>query len=396
MNFTEVSKSIMLTIAAGKTPVVVGDRGIGKTQMMREIAELLDMKMINIDCNLLKEGEIGGLPIPHKNDNGVMVTQYAIHAKLKLIEDYLAENPEGSVLLFFDELNRTTRETMAELMNLILNREINGYTLPEQVFLVAAMNPSSTTNGFEGDSSYGVTEMDAASKNRLVWLYLEQDAKSWLSWATEKPLKDEAEMEEERQELDLIMFDINDYDTMIDERIVEFIASTPNMLNNPREDRDVSPSGRTWQFASDIMRTYECNKKHFSTIHLDACIKGCIGDEAYIQLMQFISNNTNPLIKPEEFWKGKELDEDLLEKFSNDTLPRQMIMAKNIARYLSEKKRLAAGDADKLATIYDLMPIDILLIIMRHIKDNHPSLNKKLLENMKYLKLYREATKLAA
>lgn len=394
MNFSEVSKSIMLTIAAGKTPVVVGDRGIGKTQMMREIAELLDMKMINIDCNLLKEGEIGGLPIPHKNDNGVMVTQYAIHAKLKLIEDYLQENPEGSVLLFFDELNRTTRETMAELMNLILNREINGYTLPESVFLVAAMNPTSTTNGFEGDSSYGVTEMDAASKNRLVWLYLEQDAKSWLSWATEAP--NHVAEADDKAELDLIMFDINEYDTMIDETIVEFIASTPNMLNNPREDRDVSPSGRTWQFASDIMRTYELNKKHFNTSHLDACIKGCIGDEAFLQLMQFISNNTNPLIKPEEFWKGKEIDKELLEKFDNDTLPRQMIMAKNIARFLAEKKRLAAGDADRLAAIYSVMPIDILLIIMRYIKDNHANLQKKLLENMNYLKLYREATKLAA
>lgn len=393
MNFGEVSRSIMLTIASGKTPVVVGDRGIGKTQMMRNIAKQLDMKLINIDCNLLKEGEIGGLPIPNKNDKGIMVTQYAIHAKLKLIEDYLEENPDGSILLFFDELNRTTRETMAELMNLILNKEINGYTLPESVFIVAAMNPSSTTNGFEGDSSYGVTEMDAASKNRLVWLYLEQDARSWLSWATDKP---QEISEEDNEEIDLIMFDLEEYETMIDNNIIEFIASTPNMLNNPREDRDVSPSGRTWQFASDIMRTFDNNKKHFNTTHLDACVKGCIGDEAYIQLMQFISNNTNPLIKPEELWSGKELDEKLLEKFGNDTLPRQMIMAKNAARYLSEKKRLTAGDADRLSKIYDVMPIDILIIIMRHIRDNHASLHKKLLDNVSYLKLYREATKIAA
>ena len=393
MNFQDVKKSIMLTLAAGKTPLVVGDRGIGKTQMMKEIADSLDMMMISIGCNTLKEGEIGGLPIPYKNDKGIMVTQYAIHAKLRLIEEYLEENPEGSVLLFFDELNRTSRETMSELMNVILNREINGYSLPDQVFLVAAMNPTSTTNGFEGDSSYGVTEMDAASKNRLVWLYLEQDAKSWLSWATDKPV---AITEEDKEELDLIMFDISNYETLIDERIIEFIASTPNMLNNPREDRDVSPSGRTWQFASDIMRTFESNKKYFNTNHLDACVKGCVGDEAYIQLMQFISNNTNPLIKPEEFWNGKQIDEELLEKFGNDTLPRQMIMAKNIARYLSDKKRLAAGDADRLAKIYDLLPIDILLVIMRYIRDNHNTLNNKLLDNMNYLKLYREATKIAS
>ena len=387
MKFNDVKKSVILVLAAGKTPVVVGERGIGKTQMMKEIAGTMGMKLINIDCNLLKEGEIGGLPLPFKLDNGTTVTTYAIHAKLKQIEDYLAENPDGKVLLFFDELNRTTRETMAELMNLILNKEINDYKVPDSVFMVAAMNPSSSTSGFEGNTSYGVTDMDAASKNRLVWLYLETDARSWLDWAIERP----GTVQDRDQAEKIKFFNREEYETVIDERIIEFISSFPDLLNSPREDQDVSPSSRTWEFASDIIRTYESNSNLFSEMQYEACLKGCIGIDAQIQFMNFLMNNENPLIKPEEFFAGKKVDKELLNKFECDTLPRQILMAKNVGRHLAEKDKVNKTDIAKLIDIYDLMPIDSRLVVMRYIANSFEKLHKKLTNNEDYLDLYMSA-----
>ena len=387
MKFNDVKKSVILVLAAGKTPVVVGERGIGKTQMMKEIAGTMGMKLINIDCNLLKEGEIGGLPLPFKLDNGTTVTTYAIHAKLKQIEDYLAENPDGKVLLFFDELNRTTRETMAELMNLILNKEINDYKVPDSVFMVAAMNPSSSTSGFEGNTSYGVTDMDAASKNRLVWLYLETDARSWLDWAIERP----GTVQDRDQAEKIKFFNREEYETVIDERIIEFISSFPDLLNSPREDQDVSPSSRTWEFASDIIRTYESNSSLFSEMQYEACLKGCIGIDAQIQFMNFLMNNENPLIKPEEFFAGKKVDKELLNKFECDTLPRQILMAKNVGRHLAEKDKVNKTDINKLTVIYDLLPIDSRLVVMRYIANSFDRLHKKLTNNEDYLDLYMSA-----
>ena len=58
--------------------------------------------------------EIGGLPLPIKrtrvnpetgDEIQYTVTDYAIHCKLKEIQDYLDNHPKGRVLLFFDELN---------------------------------------------------------------------------------------------------------------------------------------------------------------------------------------------------------------------------------------------------------------------------------------------------
>lgn len=58
MNFADTKKAVMLTMVAGKTPLVVGERGIGKSSMMKDIARQLDMEYINIDVNLLKEGTL--------------------------------------------------------------------------------------------------------------------------------------------------------------------------------------------------------------------------------------------------------------------------------------------------------------------------------------------------
>ena len=64
-----------------------------------------------------------------------------------------------------------------ELMNLILNREINGYKLHDNVNILAAMNPS---NKYDSDFDYQVVDMDAAQENRFVWLNMESDENAWL------------------------------------------------------------------------------------------------------------------------------------------------------------------------------------------------------------------------
>ena len=78
--------------------------------------------------------------------NGTTVTEkvtvYAIHYKIKQIADYMAAGQQ--VLLFIDEINRCEHAVQQELMNLILNREINGFNLGHSVHIVAAMNPTNS------------------------------------------------------------------------------------------------------------------------------------------------------------------------------------------------------------------------------------------------------------
>ena len=188
MNFIETLKSVDLVLATNEVPLVVGESGIGKTALAKKLAKENNWSLVVIDGNLLKEGEIGGLPTIESytttNSNGEKIenkiTVYAVHNKLREIDEEIAKGK--SVLLFIDEINRCEHTVQQELMNLILNREINGYKLDENVKILAAMNPSSK---YGSDFDYQVVDMDAAQENRFVWLNMEPDYNQWIKWAIE-------------------------------------------------------------------------------------------------------------------------------------------------------------------------------------------------------------------
>lgn len=70
--------------------------------------------------------------------------------KIKLIES----GEIRPVLLFVDELNRSETTTMKELMNIILNKSVNGYDFPWWVSVSSAINPCSQ------NSTYATNELD--------------------------------------------------------------------------------------------------------------------------------------------------------------------------------------------------------------------------------------------
>ncbi|MDF2843477.1 MAG: ATPase associated with various cellular 5 [Herbinix sp.] len=192
-----------------------------------------------IDGNLLKEGEIGGLPTVETyfevGNSGIRTerktTVYAVHNKLRQIDEEILKG--NTVLLFIDELNRCEHTVQQELMNLILNREINGYQLPPSVKILAAMNPSSK---YGGDFNYQVVDMDAAQENRFVWLFMEPDYLQWLAWAM---------------------------DTGLEQKVIEFIATYPEYLHKTEED-GVSATPRSYERISKTYATYKEKKDSMS------------------------------------------------------------------------------------------------------------------------------------
>jgi MoxR-like ATPase len=137
MNYNDTLQSVKLVLAAQAVPLLIGETGIGKTALATDLAAEKGWTLIDIDGNILKEGEIGGLPTVENR-----TTVYAIHHKLREIDEALAAGK--TVLLFIDEINRCEHAVQQELMNLILNHEINGYHLDESVRIIAAMNPTDT------------------------------------------------------------------------------------------------------------------------------------------------------------------------------------------------------------------------------------------------------------
>lgn len=92
MNFIDTMASVELVLAANQVPLLVGETGIGKTSLAARVATVHDWELVTIDGNLLKEGEIGGLPtvesVTHTDGRGnthsVKTTVYAVHHTLYL------------------------------------------------------------------------------------------------------------------------------------------------------------------------------------------------------------------------------------------------------------------------------------------------------------------------
>ena len=70
-----IKRVLLANIASGKkdlaiTPLISGKHGIGKSQMIKSVADDLGGVCITIEGGTLKEGEITGLPYQYKDESG--------------------------------------------------------------------------------------------------------------------------------------------------------------------------------------------------------------------------------------------------------------------------------------------------------------------------------------
>ena len=366
MNFTETLKSVDLVLSTKEVPLVVGESGIGKTALARKVAKNNNWSLVVIDGNLLKEGEIGGLPTVESytsidsNGNKIekKITVYAIHSKLKEIDEEIAKG--NTVLLFIDEINRCEHTVQQELMNLILNREINGYKLDKNVNILAAMNPSSK---YGSDFDYQVVDMDAAQENRCVWLNMESDYTQWLSWAM---------------------------DEGIEEKVIEFISTFPEYLNKVN-DEDVRATPRSYERVSKTYKMYKENKDSIPRNVFLNVIKGNVGKVIAEEFINFVESDYSPLISYNDIFDGETLNDSVVDKIKNESHTRLYLSAMNILKNMEQNiKNNNFNDnyINRFVEFLKLYPIDLMVGIMKDMKNSYTEVYTKAIENEDFIDAY--------
>ncbi|MFT8316368.1 MAG: ATP-binding protein [Clostridium sp.] len=365
MNFMDTLKSVDLVLATGEVPLIVGESGIGKTALAREIAEENNFSLVVIDGNLLKEGEIGGLPtieayekVNNKGEKELKKTTiYAVHNKLREIDEEIFKGK--TVLLFIDEINRCEHTVQQELMNLILNREINGYKLHKSVKILAAMNPSSKY-GYD----YQVVDMDIAQENRFVWLYMEPDYIQWLDWAA---------------------------NAEIEEKVIEFISTFPEYLYKINED-DIIATPRSYERISSAYKIYKEKKDTIPRAVFLNVIKGNVGKLIAEEFVSFIESDYNPLISYTDVFSGNSLNEAIIERVKNESHTRLYLSAKNILKNLEAGINNNNYDSDyyinRLNELLKIYPADLRIGIMKDIRNSYSEIYKHAIENEAFVESY--------
>jgi len=210
---TPISTKRSLThLTDRKVPVFLwGPPGIGKSSIVSQIAREKNIAYIDLRLSLLDPTDLRGIPFFNAD------TGEAVWAPASFL-------PDGSVaegILFLDELNTAAPMVQASAYQLILDRKIGEYKLPDGWAIVAAGNR---------ESDRGVVfRMAAPLANRFVHLEMEASVDDWKKWAV---------------------------GAGIDPSIVAFISYRPDALFTFGQGKDDSRSfatPRTWAYVNEII-----------------------------------------------------------------------------------------------------------------------------------------------
>ena len=208
-------KSILRAFKKKRPLFMWGPPGIGKSDIVGQITkQLKNSHLIDIRLSLWEPTDIKGIPYYAANDN---VMAWAPPQELPT-EEFAAQF--DNIVLFLDEMNSAAPAVQAAAYQLILNRRVGQYKLPDNVLIVAAGNR---------EADKGVTyRMPAPLANRFVHIELAVNFDDWFSWAVENKIHN----------------DVVGYLTLAKKDLYDFDPKSPSRS---------FATPRSWSFVSELL-----------------------------------------------------------------------------------------------------------------------------------------------
>lgn len=231
-----IRTAIPKLLAKKRVPFLWGPPGVGKSDLVANIAADMKVLLIDLRMALLDLIEVKGFPV--------------ISTDRKTV-NWVPSNflpTKGKGILFLDEMNSAPPAVQAAAYQLILNRRIGDYELPVGWSIVAAGNRA-------GDRSI-VHAQPAALANRFVHLDFDVNHDDWHAWAVKNGIHSD---------------------------IRSFISFRPNLLNDfdPVKNPRAFPTPRSWAFVNDIYKDHPSAETEFELI------KGTVGEGATGEFLAF-------------------------------------------------------------------------------------------------------------
>ena len=237
MRASELTKTIMALVEQKVPTFLWGAPGIGKSSIVKQIAKTEGVAFIDLRLALMDPTDLKGIPFYDKESHTALWAPPAFLPK------------EGRGILFLDELNAAPPSVQASAYQLILDRQVGEYKLPDGWAIVAAGNR-------EGDR--GVTyRMPSPLANRFVHFEMDVDINDWRDWA---------------------------YLEKIDIRIISYITYKNEHLFtfDAKSDSKSFATPRSWEYVNSVLKS-----NLDDTLILNA-ISGAVGSEVSVGFLSFI------------------------------------------------------------------------------------------------------------
>jgi hypothetical protein len=264
------ARKALLTAFKAQRPIFLwGPPGIGKSEVVADICAELGGHMVDLRMAQMEPTDLRGIPFFNK-DNGKM--DWA--PPIDLPDEELASQ-YPIVVLFLDEMNSAAPSVQAAGYQLILNRRIGKYKLPDNVVIVAAGNR---------DSDKGVTyRMPMPLANRFLHIEMKPDFESWQMWAVTNDVHK----------------DVVSYLSFAKQDMYEFDAKSSS---------HAFPTPRSWVFVSDLLKSED--EIDSSTLH--TLVAGSVGQGLASKFIAYRKISAK-LPKPADILNGKVTELEIKE-----------------------------------------------------------------------------------
>lgn len=242
MKPTQVEQALQIAVQIRRPAFIWGPPGVGKSDIVAQAAERLGRKLKDLRLSLCDPTDLKGFPSPDKKAG---VTNW-------LPSDELPTKKDGPGILFLDELNAAPQAVQAAAYQLLLNRRIGNYELPDDWDIVAAGNR---------DTDRGATHrMPAPLSNRLIHLNFEVSLDDWSHWAINHNIRTE---------------------------VLGFLRFRTNLLHAFDPNQKAFPTPRSWEFVSNLL-----DQGMPSDIQYEM-LAGTVGEGAAAELEGFLRTYKN-------------------------------------------------------------------------------------------------------
>lgn len=237
MKASEAKETLEVGIKAKRPVFFWGSPGIGKSQITKQVCDTLDLQMLDVRVGQMDPVDIrGGLYIKDG------MAKWSIPA-------FLPQEPKSKGVIFLDEMNTAPKSVQAACYQLVLDRAIGEYNLPDNWAIIAAGN-------LETDKAVA-NKMSTALANRFIHITLDVDLEEWIAWALANKIRTD---------------------------IVAFMRFRPGLLHdfNPNSKNKAFPSPRSWEMLSNVM-----DIGISSALEYDLC-SGTVGEGAASEYIGFL------------------------------------------------------------------------------------------------------------
>lgn len=334
-NANQIKTNIIRCIKAGLVPFIQSSPGVGKSSIVRQIANEFRLKLIDHRLSTSSPEDLLGLP--HFEGNKAV---FAPFRDIFPLEDTPLDPAYDGWLLFFDEFNSAPRSVQAACYKIVLDREVGQHKLHKNVAIVCAGNKT--------DDNAITVQLSTAMQSRLIHLIMEPDVKVWM---------------------ENVAFPHN-----YDERIVAFLNMYPEFLMkfDPEHTERTFPCPRTWEFTNKLIKNEEELDNSFLPL-----LSGTITSEVAMTFLTFCKMREEMIS-----WS------DILKDPEHTSIPdRNEVKWSTILHVLSH---INEDNFDKFTKYISRYPVDYKIIFYRAVKikypglTNHPSFTAAMLNLASY------------